>query len=119
MFVNRIIPLIHEGGSSGVGLGYVAHGFVKHPVISWTTYLALVGFGAGHMVWGTAKWLGLLPRGTEREIRRRWWSLNSIVGLVSLIWYAGGLGVIARGGAETGWVGSGYDALYQKIPLLG
>ncbi|KAF7909556.1 uncharacterized protein EAF01_003274 [Botrytis porri] len=119
MFVNRVIPLVHEGGSSGVGLGYVAHGFAKHPVISWTTYVALVGFGAGHMVWGTAKWLGLLPRGTERERRRRWWSLNGIVGLVSLIWYAGGLGVIARGGAETGWVGSGYDALYQKIPLLG
>ncbi|ESZ89608.1 hypothetical protein SBOR_10006 [Sclerotinia borealis F-4128] len=106
-FVNRIIPLIHEGGSSGVGLGYVAHGFAKHPKLAWTTYVALVGIGAGHMVWGAAKWLNLLSRGTEKEIRRIWWSLNSIVGLVGAIWYAGGLGIVARGGAETGWVGTG------------
>lgn len=71
------------------------------------------------MVWGAAKWLDLLPSGTEKQRRRRWWSLNGVVGLVSVIWYAGGLGVVALGGAETGWVGEGYDALYQRTPLLG
>ncbi|APA11138.1 hypothetical protein sscle_07g059080 [Sclerotinia sclerotiorum 1980 UF-70] len=118
IFVNRVIPLIHEGGSSSVGLGYVSHGFALHPTISWTTYVALVGIGASHMVWGAAKWLGLLPRGTEKERGRIWWGLNGIVGFVGAVWFAGGLGVIARGGAETGWVGSGYDALYQRVPLL-
>jgi len=78
-----------------------------------------VGIGTGHIVWGAAKWLGLLPKGTEKERRRIWWRINGVVGLVGAIWYAGGLGIVARGGAETGWVGAGYDALYQKIPLLG
>ncbi|KAI9649025.1 hypothetical protein NHQ30_001592 [Ciborinia camelliae] len=118
VFVNRAIPLIYEGGSSSVGLGYIAHGFAKYPAVAWTTYIALVGIGAGHMVWGAAKWLNLLPSGTEKDRRRTWWSINGVVGLVGAIWYAGGLGVVARDGVETGWVGAGYDALYQKIPSL-
>lgn len=119
VFVNRVIPLIHEGGSSGVGLGFVAHGFAKHPLVAWTTYVALIGIGAGHMIWGAAKWLNLLlPSGTQKERRRTWWSINGAIGLVGAIWYAGGLGIVARGGAEIGWVGSGYDALYQKVPLM-
>jgi hypothetical protein len=31
---------------------------------------------------------------------------------------AGGLGVVARGGKADGWVATGYDALYSKIPLV-
>ncbi|RAL68510.1 hypothetical protein DID88_007238 [Monilinia fructigena] len=119
IFVNRAIPLIYEGGSSGVGLGYAAHGFARHPTVAWASYVALVGIGAGHMIWGAAKWLNLLPSGAEKGRRRTWWSINGVVSLVGAIWYVGGLGIVARDGAETGWVGSGYDALYQKVPLLG
>ena len=45
MFVNRILPLEVEGGSSGVGLGYVSHGFAKHPLVANLGYGVLVGGG--------------------------------------------------------------------------
>ncbi|PQE28454.1 hypothetical protein CJF30_00008173 [Rutstroemia sp. NJR-2017a BBW] len=119
IFVNRIIPLIHEGSSSGVGLGYVAHGFAKHPIVSWTTYVALVGIGTGHMIWGAAKWFNLTPTtGTDKEKRRRKRRINGVVGAVAGIWMSGGLGVVARSGPEPGWIGRGYDALFEKVPLL-
>lgn len=117
--VNRIIPLVVEGGSSGVGLGFVAHGFARHPVLAWTSYSALLGTAVGHMVWGVVKWMGWGPRGSERERRSRRWSINGAVAVITGVWAAGGLGVIARGGADEGWVGKGYDELYKLIPGLG
>ena len=115
---NRTLPWVYEGGSSGVGLGYVAHGFAKHPFIAWTGYAALVGVGVGHFVWGFARWQNWIPIGKDKKAKRRRWTINGITAIVSLLWMAGGLGVVGRGGRSDGWVGKGYDELYSKIPLL-
>ena len=117
-FVNRILPWIYEGGSSGVGLGFVSHGFAKHPVIAWGTYAALVGIGVGHFVWGVARWNGWMPMGSDKKARRRWRTINGICIGFAALWMAGGLGIVGRGGLSEGWVGKGYDALYSKIPLV-
>lgn len=126
-FVNRILPLWVEGGSSGVGLGYVAHGFAKHPALSWATYVALISVGSMHVVWGWGRYLGLTPEkatGSDvsargRSKKRRWYGVNAIaLGLMSL-WIVGGLGVVARAGKAVSWVGRGYDELYRRIPVLG
>lgn len=116
--VNRTLPWIYEGGSSSVGLGFVSHGFAKHPVLAWTGYFALVGVGVGHFVWGIARWNGWVSVGSDRKARRRWWVINGMSVLVSALWMAGGLGVVGRGGLTEGWVGKGYDAVYEKVPLL-
>lgn len=119
-FVNRIVPYIYEGGSSSVGLGFVAHGFAKHPVVAWTGYGALIITAAGHFVWGMANWRGwtVSGAGNEKKAKRRWWTINGIVVALAGIWMAGGLGVVGRGGLTEGWVGKGYDALYAKVPLV-
>jgi len=115
---NRTLPWVYEGGSSGVGLGYVSHGFAKHPFIAWTGYAALVGVGVGHFVWGIARWQNWIPTGNDKKAKRRRWIINGITAAISLLWMAGGLGVVGRGGLSDGWVGKGYDELYSKIPML-
>ena len=101
-----------------MGLGFVSHGFAKHPFIAWTGYTALIAVAAGHFVWGAARWNGWLPVGSGQKASRRWWLLNGISAALAGIWMAGGLGVVGRGGVSDGWVGKGYDALYAKVPLL-
>ena len=125
-FVNRALPLFVEGDSSSVGLGFVSHGFAKQSVMSFVGYSALIGVGALHFVWGGAHWLGWTPRevivgGTEGLERRKWrWRvLNSLSAGVAGLWMIGGLGIVGRGGATSGWVGRGYDELYSHIPVLG
>lgn len=126
-FVNRAIPLKLEGGSSGIGLGYVAHGFAKHPWLMTAAYVPLIGIAALHVVWGSATWLGLAPglvRGVDAQDRkikhnRRWWATNALAALVAGLWAAGGLGVVARGGLAGGWQGKHWDAMYRHIPLVG
>ncbi len=51
--------------------------------------------------------------------KRRWWVINSVSALAAGVWMAGGLGVVARGGSATGWIGKGWDDLYSRVPLLG
>jgi succinate dehydrogenase/fumarate reductase cytochrome b subunit len=137
VFMNRILPLAVEGDSSNIGLGYVAHGFAQHPWISRLAYAGLISIGAGHMIWGAARWMGvspstngwLEPRGkakarealvdkkTRRERRRRWMGVHAVAIATATLWAVGGLGVVARGGASGGWVGSIYDRLYAKVGL--
>lgn len=117
-FVNRTLPWIYEGGSSDVGLGYVSHGFAKHPFLAWTGYAALVGVGVGHFVWGVAKWQNWAPVGNDKKAKRRWWTINGIAIGIAALWMAGGLGVVGRGGMSDGWVGKGYDVMYSRVPLL-
>lgn len=101
-----------------MGLGFVSHGFARHPVVAWAGYVSLVGVAAGHFVWGAAKWRGWLPRGNDKKARRRWWTLNAIAVTLAGLWMAGGLGIVGTGGTADGWVGKGYDELYSKIPLV-
>lgn len=132
MFVNRGLPLAVEGDSSNIGLAYVAHGFVRHRVVSWVAYGALLGLGCGHMVWGWAKWFGLaqgagwkvqrftgnavLDKETRRRRRRRLLLINGAAAAGVVVWAAGGLGIVARGGKTLGWVGKIYDGLLDRIP---
>jgi len=110
-------------------LGFVAHGFVRHPVLAWGFYGALIGVGVAHVVWGWGRWVGWLPAWTGsgsmtgdparvKRTRRRWWVMDGFVVLVAGLWAAGGLGVVARGGPGEGWVGKGWDELYERVPLL-
>ncbi|RDL41564.1 Uncharacterized protein BP5553_01543 [Venustampulla echinocandica] len=117
-YVNRLLPWVYEGGSSGVGLGFVSHGFARHPFVAWSGYLALIGIAAGHFVWGAAKWNNWLPIGTSKKARRRWWTINGASVALAALWMAGGLGIVGRGGKADGWIGKNYDVLYEKIPFL-
>lgn len=119
MMVNRLVPLWYEGGSSGVGLAFVAHGFARHPFAAWTSQVALLGIGVGHMVWGSARWLGYLGPKDKKQAKRRRWLLNGISAAIAAIWAAGGLGVVARGGAAQGWIAKSFDQLYQMVPIAG
>lgn len=123
-FVNRILPWWVEGGSSGVGLGYVSHGIAKHPVISYAGFTALVGITSGHIVWGWAKWLNLVPVGTGelgahgKKGKKRWWAINQVAALVAAVWLTGSLGIVGNGGTGTGWEAKEWDAIYERIPFV-
>ncbi len=119
MLINRLVPLWHDGGSSGVGLAYAAHGFARHSIFAWAGNAALIGVSAAHIVWGWARWLGYLGPRDQKAQKRRRWVINGLSAALALVWAAGGLGVVARGGAATGWVARNFDALYEKIPLVG
>lgn len=116
--VNRTLPWWIEGGSSGVGLQFVSHGFAKHPFVSWTGYSALVALAGGHITWGMAKWLNITPDGTDsKKSNRRWWAINAVSLVVVALWIGGG-SVVFRGGKTEGWIGAGYDKIYAQIPLV-
>lgn len=128
--LNRVVPLVVEGDSSDIGLAYVAHGFARHAAVSTVGYVGLLAAGCGHMVWGAAKWLGIAPpspsRGdahqfvdarTEKARRRVWLGINATSAAVALVWAAGGLGVVARGGLSPGWVGKLYDGMFASVGL--
>lgn len=117
-FVNRLLPYIYEGGSSSVGLGFVSHGFAKHPFVAWTGYTALISVATGHFVWGVARWNGWMPKGNDKKGKRRWWLLHGLSVALAALWMSGGLGVVGRAGKAEGWIGQAYDALYAKIPLV-
>jgi hypothetical protein len=132
VFMNRALPLLVEGDSANIGLAYVAHGFVRHRVVSWLAYAVLLAAGCGHMVWGWARWLGsaqaagwalerptgnlVFDRATRKRRRTRLVVINAVAAVVAGVWAAGGLGIVARGGETLGWVGKLYDGLYEKVP---
>ena len=126
-FLNRILPLIYEGGSSDISLEYVGHGIARSPVVLTVAYFLLVTVGVAHGVWGWARWLGLLPGqvtvrdgdGSERAWKRksRAYGVTGTAAVVGLTWLAGGLGVVGRGGKVKGWVGALWDGLYEKVWL--
>ncbi|EFR05511.1 hypothetical protein MGYG_08526 [Nannizzia gypsea CBS 118893] len=147
ILVNRLVPLYIDGGSSGVGLGYVAHGIARSPWFMGACYAALTGIGVWHVVGGWAWWFGwrevLVTRraapggsssslganggylgsrkGTElyqRKQRRRW-IVNGLSLVGTALWFAGGLGVIGAGGLAVGWEAKAWDALYSQVPLVG
>jgi hypothetical protein len=125
-FVNRVVPLLYEGGSANVGLGYVSHGFAKHPIISVIGFTALVTAGSWHFVSGWSRWMGWLPTqltswsgNVEVQRKRRFYLVNGAAAALAGLWLAGGLGVVGRGGESYGWLAKEYDFLYSKIPLVG
>lgn len=49
--INRVAPVEVEGGNSSIGLGYVAHGIARVPLLG-AVYVGLVGIGVWHFVGG-------------------------------------------------------------------
>ena len=141
ILVNRIVPLIADGGSSGVGLGYVAHGFSRNPVLWNIYYLGFVATGVWHIVGGWATWLGwrvttarkggqdkgtlggyLGYRENEQVVKKRkhmWWVVNSVAALGACTWLAGGLGIIGSAGPGSPWEAKNWNAIYKQIPVFG
>lgn len=140
IYVNRIVPLQKSGDSSAVGLSYVAHGFSRHGAVlrigAWLFYATLIAAASGHIVWGWARWLGIDaavlgsgpegaggpgagPADAETRTRRKhsWWNVMGVAIGVSLLWVAGGLGIVARAGKTDGWIGQVYDGLYEAAGL--
>lgn len=124
--MNRFLPLQVEGGSSGVGLRYFAHLFAKRPIIANSGYVAFLAIGVWHIVGGAAKWFQVSPEYIveggdygQRKKRKRRWIINATTIGVYLLWVAGGLGVVGRGGAGTGWEAINWDKIYASVPLVG
>lgn len=143
VFVNRVVPLLEDGGSSGVGLGYVAHGFSRSPIV-WNIYYTLfVAVGVWHIVGGWAAWMGWRvttarkERGhkhhglrggylgymeSEEQLKRRrrmWWVVNGIAAFGASVWLAGALGIVGRGGPGSAWEAKNWDHLYRSVPVIG
>lgn len=115
--INRILPWLYEGGSSSVGLGYVAHIFAKHPFLAYFNYSAMIGLVSGHFSWGFCRWNKLIIAGNSQKARRRRWSINIVSAFIALAWISGGFGIVARGGHAIGWVGNLYNELLQHLWL--
>jgi hypothetical protein len=131
-----------EGGSSGVGLGYVSHGFARRPAFWNLFYLFFVTAGAWHFVGGWATWMGWrvttarrergsnkgslegyfgLSDNPERAKRQRkmWWMVNGIAALGASVWLAGALGIVGRAGEGAGWEAKSWNELYSQVPVIG
>ncbi|PGH17516.1 hypothetical protein AJ79_01116 [Helicocarpus griseus UAMH5409] len=144
VLVNRVVPVYVDGGSSGVGLGFVAHGFARAPWVMNLGYVAFVGVGVWHFAGGWAWWMGWRsaaepesrvmenkgPNGGllgskevgsewRRKVRKARWVVNGVAAVGALVWLAGGLGVVGRGGLGSGWEGRGWDRIFKEMPLLG
>lgn len=142
VLVNRITPLMVDGGSSGIGLGYVAHGFARSPVFWNIYYLLFVAVGVWHIVGGWAAWMGWrvttarkdqrgkkgslegylgYPESETRAKRQRkmWWIVNGIATVGASIWLAGALGIIGRSGEGSSWEANGWNEIYSHVPVIG
>jgi tRNA (guanine26-N2/guanine27-N2)-dimethyltransferase len=138
--VNRAVPVAVDGGSSGIGLGYVAHGFARSPIFWNFFYMLFVATSVWHLVGGWAAWNGLrvttarterghsaksgiLEKMESREEaqrkRRTKWIVHGIAALCTAIWLAGGLGIVAHGGQASGWEAKNWDQLYKSVPIVG
>ncbi|KAJ5624736.1 hypothetical protein N7510_001045 [Penicillium lagena] len=142
VLVNRATPLIVDGGSSGVGLGYVAHGFARSPTFWNLFYLFFVTAGVWHFVGGWATWMGWKVTTARRERgsnegslggylghsdnperakrqRKMWWMVNGITALGASLWLAGALGIVGRAGDGAGWEAKGWNEMYSQVPVIG
>ncbi|KAF3401997.1 hypothetical protein F1880_009724 [Penicillium rolfsii] len=139
--VNRVTPWMVEGGSSGVGLGYVAHGIARSPIFWNCFYLLFVTASVWHFVGGWATWMGWKvttarkERGSkgslegylgypENEVkakrqRKMWWVVNGIAAAGAALWLAGALGIVGRGGEGAGWEAQGWNEMYSHVPVIG
>lgn len=109
-----------------MGLRYFAHLVAKHPVIANVGYATFIAVGVWHVIGGSAKWLRISPEyiveggdyGARRKRKRRRLIGATTLG-VYLVWIAGGLGVVGRWGAGTGWEAKNWDRIYASVPLVG
>ncbi|KAL3457641.1 S-adenosyl-L-methionine-dependent methyltransferase [Aspergillus heterothallicus] len=137
VLINRMVPIMVEGGSSGVGLGFVAHGIARSRVFWITYYHVFVFVGVYHIIGGLAAWMGwrvtttreprgskkgsleghLGPTESEHHIKRRkrmWWNFNKVAALGACVWLAGALWIVGNGGEGTGWEAKGWNEIYRQ-----
>lgn len=143
VLVNRITPLMVDGGSSGIGLGYIAHGFARSPVFWNIYYTVFVAAGMWHIVGGWASWMGwrvttvrtewfrkkdslegyLDETAKERERakrqRRTKWTIYGCAAIGTSFWLAGALGIVGRAGAGSAWEAKGWNEIYTQVPAIG
>jgi len=143
VLVMRATPLLVEGGSSGVGLGYASHGIARSPIFWNAFYVIFVATGVWHFAGGWAAWIGwrvtttwtqqsrgVGPQGgymdaeavSREEVEKRrkmWWIVHVISALGTAIWLAGGLGIVGRGGRGSGWESKNWDDIYRNVPVIG
>jgi Protein of unknown function (DUF1691) len=134
VLVARVVPLFVDGGSSSVGLGYIAHGIARRPVFWRPFYIAFVAVGVWHTVGGWAAWMGWkvttswtndgsigsIKRNEKTQKRRRVrWIVQGIAALGTALWLAGGMGVVGRSGRGSGWEAKNWDELYRNVPAIG
>ncbi|CAG8077670.1 unnamed protein product [Penicillium olsonii] len=141
VLVNRATPLAVDGGSSGVGLAYAAHGIARSPMFWNAFYFFFVTASVWHFVGGWATWMGWRvttvrkERGqkpsldgllgfadsTTRSKRQRkmWWVVNGIAAAGATFWLAGALGIVGRAGEGAGWEAKGWNDMYSQVPVIG
>ncbi|GMM36235.1 Mcp1 protein [Saccharomycopsis crataegensis] len=106
----RIAPLMIDGDSSLIKLGYVAHAFAKsNKLVSYLGFGSLIYLTLYHVVAGWMKYLKIYSQ-TQR--RRGFLLVNglTLLGMFSL-------SRIVSMGAEHGTVGKAYDAYMNYSPL--
>jgi succinate dehydrogenase/fumarate reductase cytochrome b subunit len=142
VLVNRVVPVMVDGGSSSISLGFVAHGIARSRVF-WVTYYHIFVFvGVYHILGGLASLMGWRittarkTRGSrkgvlegdlghtesDQHIRRRkkmWWNFNKIATLGACIWLAGALWIVGNGGEGLGWEAKRWNEIYSQVPIIG
>jgi hypothetical protein len=106
-FTTRYLPWKYAGdGETSVTI--VSHALQKHPILTYTVYSGLIGFGAFHIISGWGRWLKLTftPRG--RRIKNYIVMGMVTAWLVSLV-RIGRLTIFSRA------VKLEYDRLYQHL----
>ncbi|KAL4972441.1 hypothetical protein BDW66DRAFT_144149 [Aspergillus desertorum] len=142
VFVNRVMPIMIDGGSSSISLSFVAHGIARNRVF-WVTYYHIFVFvGVYHILGGLASWMGWRittarktrgsKKGTlegglghtesDQHVKRRkkmWWNFNKIAALGACVWLAGALWIVGNGGEGSGWEAKGWNEIYNQVPVIG
>ncbi|ANB11325.1 hypothetical protein AWJ20_4129 [Sugiyamaella lignohabitans] len=104
---SRIAPQIVLGDSSLISLQYIAHGFHRHPILSWLAYIPLVFLVSHHVIWGWKRWLNLFGK----KYTRKTYALFSTILLCGYI----SLARISRMPKVSGWVASQFDKVFAAI----
>ncbi|KAK6357815.1 hypothetical protein TWF730_007173 [Orbilia blumenaviensis] len=105
----RLLPLIRDGGSESIGIGFLAHGFVQLKYLSWFMYPALAIVGTFHVAQGWARWKGYPKNWKSRVV--------CLATVVSGVWLTSVIR-ISRIGRAVGHLGRHYDDFYNAILSL-
>ncbi|KAL4916718.1 hypothetical protein BDW62DRAFT_185486 [Aspergillus aurantiobrunneus] len=142
VLVNRVVPIMVDGGSSSVSLSFVAHGISRSRGF-WVTYYPIFVFvGVYHILGGLSSWMGwrittarkgrgskkgpleghIGFAGNEQHVKtekRMWWNFNKVAALGVCVWLVGGLWVVGNGGEGLGWEAKGWNEIYSQVPVIG
>jgi len=106
-FTTRYLPWKYAGdGETSVTI--VSHALQKHPILTYTVYTGLIGFGAFHVISGWGRWLKLTFTSRGRRYKNYIVMGTVTAWLVSLV-RIGRLKIFSRA------VKLEYDRLYQHL----